>query len=107
MKIILSQKYVEAGADPKKQQQFQNVTHPPLITASLEKLILESLNVPELHLLLGTDIQAKIMNLVFIQLSIGVVEKLLKEFERNVFSTRDLGKTFMNNYLKKVDYWTS
>ena len=42
-----------------------------------------------------------------IEIILGVVEKLLKEFERNVFSTRDLGKTFMNNYLKKVDYWTS
>ena len=57
---------MEAGADPKKQQQFDNVTHTTLITASLEKLVLESLNVPELHLLLGKDIKAKIMIVFFI-----------------------------------------
>ena len=32
----------------------------------------------------------------------GVVEKLLKVFERKVFSSQTLGKVFMDNYLKKV-----
>ena len=40
-----------------------------------------------------------------LQLKVKVVEKLLKEFEKNVFSTRDLGRNFMDNYLKKVKYF--
>ena len=40
--------------------------------------------VPELHLLLG------------------VVEKLLREFENRVFLNKNTGKKFMDNYLKSV-----
>ena len=47
------QKFVEDGSDAKKQQLYDNVTNPPLITSSVEKLVIESLSVPELHLLLG------------------------------------------------------
>ena len=47
---------MEAGEEPKKQQLFDNVTHPPLLTSPLEKLIIETLNVPELHLLLGIEL---------------------------------------------------
>ena len=66
--FISYQKFIDSGSDLKKQQQFENVTHPPLITSSLEKLVIESLNVPELHLLLGKKINPKtvlITHLIF------------------------------------------
>ena len=49
------QKFVDAGSDAKRQQLYDNVTNPPLITSSVEKLVIESLSVPELHLLLGKN----------------------------------------------------
>ena len=51
---------------------------------NLMKKIIELLCVPELHLLLG------------------VVEKLLGEFEKTEFSTEEEGVKFMNEFLKKV-----
>ena len=33
---------------------------------------------------------------------LGVVEKMLKEFENRVFSSKKIGKKFMDSYLKKV-----
>ena len=33
---------------------------------------------------------------------IGVVEKLLREFENRVFLDKKVGKKFMDGYLKKV-----
>ena len=35
---------------------------------------------------------------------VGVVEKLLKEFENRVYTTKKIGKKFMDNYLKKVKF---
>ena len=33
---------------------------------------------------------------------IGIVDKLLSAFERSVFPSKTAGKTWMDNYLKKV-----
>ena len=33
---------------------------------------------------------------------LGIVEKLLREFENGVFPTKAMGKSFMDKYLKKV-----
>ena len=35
---------------------------------------------------------------------LGVVEKLLREFENRVFLNPNMGKRFMDNYLKKVKF---
>ena len=36
--------------------------------------------------------------------SLGIVDKLLKEFENRVFPTKIAGRQFVDNYLKKVRY---
>ena len=82
--LALHKAYSEAGGIKRTQQKYQNVTNPPLLTADDSKLIIEVLCIPELHIL------------------IGVVDKLLKEFEKNVFPSEDLGLKFMDKYLKKV-----
>ena len=76
------------------------MTNLPLITSSAEKQIIEILCVPELHILLGKNVTLFYFEVY--NLCSGVVEKLLKEFERKVFSSKTLGKVFMDNYLKKV-----
>ena len=45
------QKYVEGGSVLKKAQHFQNVVNEPLVAGDDDKLILEILAPPELHLL--------------------------------------------------------
>ena len=82
--LELHKAYSEAGGIKRTQQKYQNVTNPPLLTADDSKLIIEVLCIPELHIL------------------IGVVDKLLKEFKKNVFPSEDLGLKFMDKYLKKV-----
>ena len=67
--------FVDGGANKKTQKRFQNVTNPPLLTGSDDKLVLDILAVPELHLLLG------------------IVDKLLREFENRVFETKNRGKS--------------
>ena len=66
----LHSQFIESGANPKTQKDFQNVVHPPLIVASPDQLILGTLALPELHLLLCT------------------VDKLLSGIEDNVFPTK-------------------
>ena len=38
---------------------------------------------------------------------VGVVEKLLREFENRVFQDKKVGKRFMDNYLKKVSFFNT
>ena len=38
---------------------------------------------------------------------VGVVEKLLREFENRVFQDKKVGKKFMDNYLKKVSFFNT
>ena len=91
---------MDAGSNSKTQKSFDNVTNPPLITASADKLILEILCVPELHLLLGINKQLKKQNKNSVLFRCS--RKMLKEFERKVFCSKKAGKKFMDNYLKKV-----
>ena len=78
------EKYVEDGAKSKQQQHYQNVVNQPLITGPPEKLVLDLLNCPSLHIL------------------IGIVNKLIIEFEKNVFSSYDEGELWMETFLKKM-----
>ena len=55
--MIFVQRFVEAGSDTKKQQEFENITNPPLLTSSPDKLIIEILSVPQLHILLGKEMK--------------------------------------------------
>ena len=38
---------------------------------------------------------------------VGVVEKLLREFENRVFQNKKVGKKLMDNYLKKVSLFNT
>ena len=82
--LELHQQYKDSGADPKTQQHYQNVVNAPLIVAQGEDLILGVLAVPELHILLG------------------VVDKLMSGIENEVFSSKEMGREFMDKFLKKV-----
>ena len=91
---------MEDGSVRAKQKLYQNVVNEPLITGDADKKVLEILCVPELHLLLGRIIIYKII--FNSNMFIGIVDKLLTEFERGVFPTKEAGLDFMNNFLKKV-----
>ena len=80
--IELNYKFVKNGSKMKKQQLYENVTNPPLVTGSVDDLILKMFAIPELHLL------------------IGVVDKLLTEFENRALLTKKAGRKFMDRYLK-------
>ena len=82
--INLHNAYTEAGSKVRTQQLYQNFTNHPLITSLPDKLIIEILAVPELHLLLG------------------VVNKLMDEIESQVFLSKSDGKEFMDNFLKSA-----
>ena len=53
LKMLHLPKYVLDGSPVKKQQLYQNITNPPLLTGEPTQLILKMLAVPELHLLIG------------------------------------------------------
>ena len=74
-------KFKEAGADNKKQKDFQNVVNEPLLNLEPDDLILGPVVPPELHLMLG------------------VTDKLRKILETTVFETEDEGKEFVDNFL--------
>ena len=78
------QKFLESGARSKDQQHFQNLVNSPLITGPEDLPVLSLLNCPSLHIL------------------IGVVNKLIKEMENNVFSSQTEGKTWMESFLKRM-----
>ena len=72
------QKFVDDGANGKKQKLFQNFINEPLLAGDPETLVLLLLMIPELHLL------------------IGVVDKLLLELEKAI------SREWVDTYLKKV-----
>ena len=74
-------KFEEAGADKKKQKEFQNVVNKPLLQGELNVLIIGSLAVPQLHIMLG------------------VTDKLKKCLETEVFETEEDGRKFMDTFL--------
>ena len=61
------------------------MVNPPLLKGDSDQLVLKMLAVPELHLL------------------IGLVDKLLTEFENKVFPSKAAERSFMDNYLKDVN----
>ena len=73
--------FVSSGSDIKHASKYGNVINAPLITGPEDKLILDIVNFPELHVLTG------------------VVGKLVKEFERKVFVTAEDGKNFMDCWM--------
>ena len=50
------QKYDESGAQSRQQQFYQNVVNPPLITGPPDRVVLDLLNCPSLHILIGTKL---------------------------------------------------
>ena len=73
--------YVENGSNLKQAQKYNNVVNPPLLTGSDNTKVLSIVYFPELHVLTG------------------IVGKLVKELERKVFSTPEIGKKFMDDWM--------
>ena len=73
------------GAYLKKAKKYLNVVHPLLLTGDKNKKILELINIPGLHILLGA------------------VDKTLKEIEKNLFENKECGLQFVNRYLFKIN----
>ena len=73
------------GANLKKEKKYTNVVHLPLLTGDKNKKILGLVNIPGLHILLG------------------VVEKILKQIEKNLFENKECGLQFVNRYLSKIN----
>lgn len=73
--------YVKAGSDLKKAMNFHNVVNPPLVTGRDDPKILGDLFFfPEHHVFTG------------------IVGKLVKELEKNVFDSPEEGNTFLNEW---------
>ena len=66
----LYDQWMADGANLKKAKKCTNVIHPPLLTGEKNKKILELVNIPGLHILLS------------------VVDKILKEIEKNLFENK-------------------
>ena len=74
--------YVEAGLNLNTAMKFHNVVNPPLITGKTNDTILGDIfYFPEHHVFTG------------------IVGKLVKEFERNVFDNPEIGKDFMDEWM--------
>ena len=74
--------YIEAGSVKAKAMKFHNVVNPPLVTGPEDQLILgETILFPEHHIFSG------------------IVGKLVKELERNVFGDPGEGASFMNEWM--------
>ena len=71
------------GSNLKKAKKYTNVVHPPLSTGDKNKKILEFVNIPGLHILLG------------------VVDKFLKEIEKNLFENKECGLQFVDQCLSR------
>ena len=80
--------FEEAGADKKKQKDFQNVVNKPLLNLEPDDHILGPVVPPELHLMLG------------------VTDKLKKILETTMFETEDEGREFIDNFLDQYNIST-
>ena len=81
----LCNQWMVDGANFKKAKNYTNVVHLPLLTGNKNKKILELVNIPGLPILLG------------------VVDKILKEIEKNLFENKDCRLQFVNQYLPKIN----
>ena len=69
------------GAYLKKANMYTSIVYPTLLTGKKNKKIPELVNIPGLHILLG------------------VVDKIFKEIEKNLFENKECGLQFVNRYL--------
>ena len=74
-------KYVANGSKLKSAMKFGNVVNVPLLTGPNDRWILDIFNFPELHVLTG------------------ITGKIVKEFERKVFTCAEDGKNFMDRWM--------
>ena len=79
----LYDKCMADSANLKKAKKETNVINPHLLTGDKNKKILELVNISGLHILLS------------------VVNKILKEIEKNLFENKECGLQFVNRYLSK------
>jgi hypothetical protein len=75
--------------------------HLPLIKGDPDMLILHLVAIPELHIVLGRYIWFSFWGEVRYMFHLGVPDKLIFEFQRNVFDEIS-GKDFMAAFYKKV-----
>ena len=94
---------MESGASSKQQKHYQNVVNTPLITGPPDLLVIDLLNCPSLHILIGNYL--KYDRLVKCILLAGVVNKLISEFAKNAFSNAQEGEIWVEAFLKKVMYF--
>ena len=93
------------GAEKKDAKNYQNVTHPPLLTADSDMLILDLIVPPELHLMLGNLQCLNIHNFVLYSkhnVLLGITQKLLSELKSNCFCDKTSAEMFMTGFFKKV-----
>ena len=66
------QSYVDAGCPSKRQKDFQNFVNSPLVTGPRDSFVLDKLNIPGLHIILGTE-----SNIFFIYFILALIQELL------------------------------
>ena len=77
--------WISAGGKLKEAKYYQNVVHPPLLTGKPDSKILELINIPGLHILLG------------------IVDKILVEMEKGMFENKEIGFQFFSSYLASIN----
>ena len=105
IKHIFNQKDFITHGDKKSQANYQNFVNPCLLSHSPEKLVIEVLHVPSLHLLLGEIViffwnnflLFRICFVYKIYIILGVIDKLLKELEAV------LSRKWVDEFLIKVN----
>ena len=73
--------YIEAGAVLKNAKDFKNVTRKPLLCGDPDELVMDKINLPELHIMTG------------------VTGKLIKEMECKCFESQADGRKFIDKFL--------
>ena len=77
--------FKESGMDLKDAKMFKNIVRKPLLHGDSDTLVLEVLNLPELHLMTG------------------VTGKIVKEMENKCFESKAEGKLFFDKFLKDMN----
>ena len=92
--------WVEDGSIDTRSKKFQNMRHLPLLQGEPDKLVLDLVAIPELHLVLSYFLVCFSLKLSIFYL--GVPDKLIFELKRNVFDDKKSGQDFMTAFYKKV-----
>ena len=77
------QSYLDAGSPYHRQSDYQNIVKIPLLTGDPDRLVLDMVNPPALHLLLG------------------VISKLIDSMESSVFDTKEEGEQWMDEFMRQ------